>query len=373
MRVAINTLVGYYNYGNRLQNYALQQVLIGLGHEVTTIRNYTDIPKPLKKRVFESMVDGSFFHKLSGRIIRSRKSKEKEYSNQIREKNFIDFTRKYIRESTFILNQNTVDFSFDKLFDCYVIGSDQVWNYGFVSFSEYDFVEYSSKPKISYAASFGVSKIPEKYRDFYRKGLLNLTSISVREDAGKSLIQDLSGRDAKVVLDPTLLLDKTEWMAIVSVKHKYDDKYVLTYFLDNVARNDRMYIERFAKKNGLIIKDLVSESDLELWKADPAEFINLFSQAEAVFTDSFHASVFSIIFEKYFEVFSRNNKGPSMNSRLETLLHSFGLDNRWHSSKSKLEVIDYKTVYSVLNQKKRESLDFLKKALEKAEMATKNG
>ena len=126
----------------------------------------------------------------------------------------------------------------------------------------------------------------------------------------------------------------------------------------------KKYINRIAKENNIEIKQLANVFDEELWLADPAEFVNLFSQAEMIFTDSFHACVFSIVFEKYFEIFERNTKLKSMNSRIETLMSNLHTGNRWHQGNSKLlEMPDYKTINEYLIQKKKESFEFLESAL----------
>lgn len=361
MRVAISTLVGYYNYGNRLQNYALQKVIEDMGHNVVTLRDFTDRTHNMstKEKVLISIRNGDFFEKALKKII-PNKNKEADYK---REENFKNFTNRYIHESEFIIDEGTNNYDFDKYIDTYVIGSDQVWNYTFDSFSKASFVLYSKKPKFSYAASFGVSEIPESMIEFYRNGLKQLSYISVREDAGRNLVKEIINQDSALVVDPTLLLDQQDWLSIVDRDKTYHKKYILTYFLGKKSQAQEDYITSYATDNNYIIKNLADKNDKDNWTADPAEFINLFSQAEAVFTDSFHASVFSIIFEKYFEVFERNSVGPSMNSRLETLLKDLKLEDRWHTDKEMESNIDYKQVKEILTLRRKESYKFLEEAL----------
>lgn len=362
MKIAICTLIGYKNYGNRLQNFALQYVLESMGNEVVTIRNYTDLKESLNKRIIARLFDGTLFSGILNKLQVIRNESIRKQANRARTKSFVDFTDKYILESEFSIDEHTADFSFDRNIDCYVIGSDQVWNYTYNSFSSFDFAVYSEKPKISYAASFGVSSIPQEYKGLYKTGLEGLDCISVREQRGGELVTELTGRSAKVVLDPTLLLSRSQWESL-STHKKYHEKYILTYFLGGISKSDEEYIKTYAETNKFHIKCLVSEKDLNLWKEGPAEFINLFSQAEAVFTDSFHASVFSIIFEKYFEVFKRKGVGPSTNSRLETLLNDFNLNDRLHQSQNMTNVVDYGYVEHKLRQRQEASLKFLRDAL----------
>lgn len=366
MKIAINTIIDYNNYGNRLQNYALQETLKKQGHEVETIRNYYDISETLPLKFFNLIKRGELFRKISKKIIPSTKKeaeKQKMLSENRKDK-FLKFTNQYITETQLVLTQYTEDFSgFDK-FDMFIIGSDQVWNYNFSRFSSFDFISFSDKPKISYAASFGVSDIPKEYWNLYREGLNNLSEISVREEAGKKIVETISNRNAEVVLDPTMLLNREEWEKLTRgfpvINQK---KYILTYFLDSPTSDDIRYIENFALTNECEVKNLVDIKDIKLWLADPAEFIYLFQHAEAVFTDSFHACVFSIIFEKYFEVFERNTTLPSMNSRIDTLFDNLSMEDRWH--KADMKKINYNSVNIELNKKREKSLEFLKRAIEK--------
>ncbi|SMH69105.1 Putative polysaccharide pyruvyl transferase [Latilactobacillus curvatus] len=330
MKVAIRTLVGYYNYGNRLQNYALQKVLEDIGHSVITLRDFTDRNQELSsaQKVLMGIKKGDLLPKLF-RKIRTQKNQ-----------------------------------TIDREIDAYVIGSDQVWNYMLNSFATTSFAMYSQKPKISYAASFGVAAIPAEMRALYQSGLAQMTQISVREDAGQQLVKRIANRESMVVVDPTLLLDQAGWLNLINNGQVYQAKYLLTYFLGNQSRAQKEYIKQYAVDNHLVIKALADKKDSALWVADPAEFVNLFSQAEAVFTDSFHASVFSIIFEKYFEVFERQSSGPSMNSRLETLLSGLGLNDCWHTGQVLTHQIEYGQVKAKLQIRQEESRAFLETALQ---------
>lgn len=362
MKVAIRTLVGYYNYGNRLQNYALQKVLEDMGHSVITLRDFTDRNQELSpaQKVLMGIKKGDLLPKLF-RKIRTQKNQTIDCE---REASFKAFTSQYIHESAFTMNEQTTDYDFDREIDAYVIGSDQVWNYMLNSFATTSFAMYSQKPKISYAASFGVAAIPAEMRALYQSGLAQMTQISVREDAGQQLVKRIANRESTVVVDPTLLLDQAEWLNLINNGQVYQEKYLLTYFLGNQSRAQKEYIKQYAADNHLVIKALADKNDSALWVADPAEFVNLFSQAEAVFTDSFHASVFSIIFEKYFEVFERQSSGPSMNSRLETLLSDLGLNDRWHTGQVLTHQIEYGQVKAKLQIRQEESRAFLETALQ---------
>ncbi|WP_122645540.1 polysaccharide pyruvyl transferase family protein [Enterococcus mediterraneensis] len=366
MRIAIQTIVDYNNYGNRLQNYALQYILQRDGHSVISLRNNFQNPFLLKKntrgKLLRVIKQGTLFEVIKRRIEHRRYYR---YMNE-RLYNFSSFTNQYIEESKFVYTEIQEEKKELNSFDCFVIGSDQVWNYQFPRFSSFDFLSTIEAPKISYAASFGVSLIPENLQTFYQQNISNINYISVRETEGMHIINRiLPDRQVQVVLDPTLLLKKTEWKELIKGKKIYDKKYILTYFLDEPTLQTKRYIRRIAKKKNLEIRQLGTIKDLEHWVVGPSEFVNLFSQAEMVFTDSFHACVFSVIFEKYFEAFERNTKLKSMNSRIDTLLSDLQIGDRWHNDNLDLkEMINYELVNSLIDEKRRESLNFLRKSLE---------
>lgn len=363
MKIAISTITDYNNYGNRLQNYALQEILKEQGHSVETIKNSTRVTKKNKRQILaESIKNGELILKAKNKITKKRKEKEIRPFNAKRSHNFLNFTHKYINETSFAIDENTSSFIEFKDFDCFVIGSDQVWNYEFDRFSKFDFIPYSNENQnvISYAASFGVSDIPPSLDNLYREGLSNVRHISVREEAGSKLVQNLINRNAKVVLDPTMLLQTSDWTKLAeSSQIDTSGEYILTYFLGELNREEWSYINNYAREKRVEIKMLGDLNDLENWLAGPSEFVKLFQNAKAIFTDSFHACVFSILFEKYFEVFERKSSHKSMNSRIDTLLNQFEIDDRWHNSNVKEEQIDYSKVNRILDIKRKESLEFL--------------
>lgn len=363
MKIGISTIIDYENYGNRLQNYALQEVLVNLGHEVETIKNNTNVPKKSRKaRIISSLKDGSAIKKIGNRLKTVRIHEDQLTSIENRNRSFSNFTNNYINETLTEINEKSIDFFYFKKFDLFIIGSDQVWNFEFDRFSALDFIPYANKTQrvISYAASFGVSQIPKKYEEVYKKGLLNLNSISVREEAGSKIVHELTSREAKVVLDPTMLVEINVWntLAETSKFNIGEKKYILTYFLGSPLKEQEKYIFNYAKEKNYRIFQLGKIEDTQCWSAGPDGFVKLFKNAQAIFTDSYHACVFSIIFEKYFEVFERNSNDLSMNSRIDTLLSTFNInDCRYKGTEH--EKVDYTKVKIILKKEKENSLDFL--------------
>ena len=184
----------------------------------------------------------------------------------------------------------------DRDFDYYLCGSDQVWNplYHKPSY----FATFAAKEKrVSYAASFGISALPEQYACKYKDYLNDMQHISVREQTGAEIVQQLTGKDAISLVDPTLMLDKNNWKSI-SKKPKFniESKYLLTYFLGTISEETDSYIKKIAEENHLQIISLHKFAKNDYWYyTGPSEFIWLIENASLVCTDSFHASVFSVI------------------------------------------------------------------------------
>lgn len=152
-------------------------------------------------------------------------------------------------------------------------------------------------PVISYAASFGVSEIDnEEARAIFRKYLPKLKAISVREDRGAELVKEMTGLDAIVVLDPTLMLAADKWLEITEDFVPDDEKYVLTYFLGCPTEKQEHDIQLYAKTYGCRVRRILDLRDKETYAAGPQDFVELFSKAQYVFTDSYHACCFSILF-----------------------------------------------------------------------------
>lgn len=327
--VAIITIDDYINYGNRLQNYALTKLLqnegfkVYNGIEVLTKEDWVIRTNGAIKKVIKRCIP---FNVVRGRLYFPQDKSELEKE---REKRFLDFIHSYttILDPVICVNHSCVNKTLERYgIDYYITGSDQVWN-PYYEAKEYEFLTFAPKEKrLSFAASMGTDNIPEGARWYFKKNLSNMKYISVREERAAEVVKELIGRDADVTLDPTLLLDKTDW-ELIAKKPELDieDKYICTYFLGEVPEA----VKAFAKGNGMAIYALNSQDSPELFILDPAEFLYMIQNASYVLTDSFHAVAFSIKFNKEFYVFDRKQDGvSSMFSRIETITKRFGLENR---------------------------------------------
>lgn len=353
-KIGIITLNGEYNYGNRLQTYALQQAISRLGATADTVVEHafvTDM-KGMIKRVIGRL---PLIHP---RLAYWRMMAEKE-------KVFTPFSRKKI--STRLVQGGLSSIQSD--YDLFIVGSDQVWNPHYIGTSTTNFLTFTPKEKrVSYAASFGVSEIPGEQQEVYKKNLPEMHSISVREQVGVQLVKQLAGRDALLVPDPTMLLDKEDWSRLVStVDTSSWGKYVIIYTLRGLDKDAEGHVRGFAESKGCTIYEVMGDqySDhLEI--PDPAEFIARIANAQAVFTDSFHASVFSIIMHTPFKVFER--KDMKMSSRLQTLALTYRMQDSLNTTAIEEAEFDFVQSDSILASRRKIGMEYLSRIINQKEV-----
>lgn len=373
MKVGILTITDGANYGNRLQNYAMQVLLEQIGITAITLTRKT-------KRDLSRMDKFKDDAKQLVKIAIGKKNTSIAYKK--RKKRFDTFNEHYIKFSEEVLQKNIAPKGLEDRFDYFICGSDQVWNTKFPIISD-DIQNYLAsfarpRQKIAYAASFGTDDISPEYKGYFEAQLRTFKAIGVRENSGAEIVKNICNReDVTVVLDPTMMITVDEWMKIAK-KPSYieGEKFVLTYFLGGREKKLSDYIKNICIKYDaedinldveFLTDDKISRTDV--FCTSPNEFIWLIANAECVLTDSFHACVFSILFQKPFAVFQRrsNEKGNNMGSRIDTLLGRFDL-MRYCGDIQQPDVIpstyDFLHVKSVLNKERLESLNFLYSSLE---------
>lgn len=353
-RVAIITLNGYFNYGNRLQNLALQLFLEKQGFNVETIRFERD--KKTVKQKFKSQLS----------VFKNNLLNRKDYQSHLtREKIFKEFSQLYINETNEVFDINSDLSLLNEQYDYFVIGSDQVWNPQMNRASGAFFADFAEKEKkISYAASFGVSEIEPMFQNNYANYLAELKDISVREKAGQDIVAQLTGRDSEVLVDPTMLVDANTWRKIAKKNNQMSEPYLLTYFLGGLPEQYKIEIEKYASQNNLKIINLGDISNKDTYETGPAEFLAYIDNCEVFCTDSFHGCVFSILLDKPFIAYKRVG-GESMYSRIETLLETFGLLSRENEkvNQDNLFETDYDTAHKKLDEENIRSVNFIKRNL----------
>ena len=355
-KIGIITINDFNNYGNRVQCYAVQEKLKKLDFIVENIYNTNQ-----KKTVF-SITKRRIKLLLNYNNIRNLKK---------RSKMFDEFNKNISFSKKKIIN-GKINKTINKQYDYFVVGSDQVWNPNFNTTSDADFLTFADYDKrIALSASFGVSELPKNIVKDYKEKLEKFKKISVREDAGKRIIEKITSRnDVEVLIDPTMLLDEKEWDKVSKKPKQIDaikeDRYILNYFLGNISDKRMREIEKIAKENNCHIINILDKSD-PFYITGPSEFLWLEKNAFLICTDSFHSSVFAILYNRPFIIFDRDDNHVNMNSRLETLLSKFKLEDRRFNGKMITKENlnhDYTEAYKILEKERKKSEEFLKKALD---------
>lgn len=351
-KIGVITINDFNNYGNRLQCYALQCYLENLGYIVENIYNVYHCDSLIVNR--------------GKMLIRQLRNFSKRETIAIRKQNFDKFNE-YIKFSKECIINGQYNKDLNEEYDFFITGSDQVWNPCDSGRSKVDFLTFASnEKKIAFSASIGVDKLPDDAIDKYQQYLKNYKSISVREESAKRIVEDLTNRkDIEVLVDPTMLLTAQEWEALSQKPDiSYNSKYILTYFLGGSKKWEDV-IKRIAKKYSCEIIDIYDKNSI-FYTCGPQHFLNLEKNAFLICTDSFHSVVFSFLFDKPFIVFDRENTKIDMNSRMETLLTKFRLQQNRYVANRDLDAYfrwDYSEGYGILQQEREKARQFLAHAL----------
>ena len=362
MRIGIITITEGENLGNRLQNYAVQECLKKYKNvEVETIHNY-------KNQKIKSYKIGEVKRKIKTYVKVIVGYKRKENCNFLKRlKKFKKFNKKNIKYSKFSISNVEINENINKDYDYFICGSDQIWNSDYKENSHVNFLQFADATKrIAFSPSFGTSSINSNMKDDYSKWLKEIPKLSVREERGKEIIKELTGRqDVEVLVDPTMLLTSEEWNKVSQKpKELNTNKFVLNYFLGELSKERATEIERIANENNCQIINIF-DMNSPFYAVGPSEFLYLEKNAFLICTDSFHSCVFAMLYKRPFIVFDREDSNVKMNSRLETLLDKFDLKDRWFSGKLRNEQLklDYTNTYDILEKERKKANGFLIKAL----------
>jgi len=372
-KVGIVTIHDIFNYGSVLQAYATQKVIAEMGYDVEIIDYKYPNEYHKRKRSLLNNIKNYILHK-SNSFLKDLLP-GKKYSTY--KKNYVKFKKENynlgpVRYKNFVqLKKNP------PVYDIYVSGSDQIWRPEFVKNDECFFLNFVNKgKKISYASSFSSANIPEEYQSTYRAYLLDYDYLSTREKSGINIIHKLTGKDSVLVLDPTLLLDKSEWNKVLT-EFISDEPYILCYgqnFGDSYMENLAKYISTNIFLNFKIIRlngrfnDFFNKKIMCILDAGPAEFLGLFKNASIVLAQSFHATIFSIIFERNFISLLRGKENHD--SRQLNLLEVLNLSDRkiyigddFEKSVLLKNDIDYNKVNKILEEERKKSKNYLQNSL----------
>lgn len=390
-KIAVVSCYFKHNYGSMLQAYATQMALDKLNYDNETI-DITGFDGEIKKAKLKyfakaSLTSDILLSKLGmAKNVLKKKLSKGEYTNkiQIRDKKFDDFSKKYFRLSPIYSSMTELSNKCEERYSSVLVGSDQLWlpanivaNYYTLSFVP------DTVNTIAYSTSFGQSQLPKSVAKKASVFLNKIKHIGVREETGQKLVKDIVGRNVPVVCDPTMLFTGEEWMSIQQETPIVDGKYIFCYFLGNNPSH-REFVKRLKKKTGYkvvalthldeYIKSDENYADETPYDVDPADFVNLIRNAKYICTDSFHCSVFSILYRKQFLTFRRFNRDTiqSTNSRLDSLFNLVGVDNRFVNPEDDVKKYlnidtDYDLVHEKLAKVREQSYIYLKKSLEDSE------
>ncbi len=354
-KIGIITIYGYQNYGNRLQNLAVQEILRERGFCAESI---VLVDSHMKWR-WRTLALRKF---LQGKILGDIQS-ERIYR-------FLAFDRKYIKTKYLFKTDGQESFHSLPEYDYFAVGSDQVWNICMNSIarnSAFYFLRFAEDArKVCISPSIGVDAIPEEYVEQVRQWLSGFRYLSCREKKGAQEITRITGRDCEWLIDPTLYLSGERWKKTFSLQASDQPPYVFLAFLDGISKDLRKHLEEYAANGGYTIIDPFDPCS-SFYGIDPARFVELIFNAHIVFTDSFHVTAFSINFHVPFYVFNRNTV-TNMFSRIESICEIFCLKERCIRQQKPFEIQEscsFDAADRQLRMERRKFSDYLDKCFEK--------
>lgn len=382
------------NYGSQLQAYATQMIFDKLGLENETIKIDGLLPEINKAKYLYFLSKIFDVCTIKDKMATVRKAFAKkmnpEYARnlKIRYRMFEDFANKNFHLSKLYLSKANLKSEANK-YSAVVVGSDQLWLPSNI-FADYYTLSWVPDEvcKIALSTSFGISVLSKKYGILAGKFLKRIDYISIREKSGQDIIREWANKDVPVVCDPTIMFNTNEWANAIGAnedgkRFANNQKYIFVYFLGNNPW-EREFVKKVRKETGVkivqiahsdeYVKSDVGFADFTPYNVGPKEFVELIRDSEYVFTDSFHCSVFSMLYSKKFFTFPRySDDGPtSTNGRLYSLLslvhqekrmlkitdvHRFDANNRLD------EDIDYYLVHEELNKLRTFTWNWLTEAL----------
>lgn len=314
-KIGIVTIYGNNNYGNKLQNYAIEKIYINHGFTVKTIRYKNYYTNNFVKNIIISMI---------------------EIRNYKKNRVFYNFSNQYLNLSKkkFDFNKNGI-WDYLNTFDFVSVGSDQVWNDAYLSQKMLDYFLLNgveAEKRIASAPSIGGDRISNK--DKFKEELRKFKKLSCREKENIEELKQLANKEVVHLMDPTLAISKKEWEnLLLNSKLKFKNKYIFEFILGS---SDTNFCKNELKNIDII--NVLNKNDFHYFSG-PIEFIDLIKNAELIITDSFHCTVFSIIFRKNFVVLNRDTH--NMGNRIKNLLEYFSIPCNNKNIYIPSKIVDY--------------------------------
>ena len=336
-----------YNFGNRLQNYALQTILERMGYDVETLN------RPIRG---------------NQRLWWKRKKMVLHYFLPYRRKivhlnagNFYFWNRRYIKWSNRVATDDILPL-LGKQYDYLIAGSDQIWNPKFIWGEDpYMFLQFAKpEQRIAYSPSIGLDEIPQEnitqYEDWWR----DWNALSCREYTGANIISRVINKKVPTLIDPTLLLSSEDWCRLTK-GIKTPKKYIFVYMLGEITGEYKEYIDKLAHENQCEVVDVMN--DIRYAGGNPSVFVALIQSAERVIADSYHAMVFAMLFHLPFTFIDRVGWGMNMNSRVETLMRIFDIHINKLEAITEMQ-IDWDVFERKLETERQKAIEYLSVALQ---------
>lgn len=319
MKIGIVTLNGNHNYGNRLQLFACYSIYSKLGHTAVALVPeagfYTnDRAVRFVKRCGKRILGKDESVSVEDAFSPERLSAFEEFSGNIPSRSVGKGDMQSLKNH----------------YDYFSVGSDQVWNPQYIRYLEdWYFLKFADpSQRIACAPSIGLDALDARGQRVIKHGVDGFGCLSIREKRGAELIRDATGRDAEVIVDPTLVLTPEDWRAVASARITPAQPYIFTYLLGDPAPEVSLLIRELSDDGNTPVISLTDGVGTDELPAGPAEFIDLIDHAVHVVTDSFHASVFSMLMKTPLTMVKRSGGSGSIFSRMISLCETFGLEDK---------------------------------------------
>lgn len=351
-KIGIATVHTGFNYGTCLQAYAGQHYISSLGYDTELLCYKQGLVKGRDVRINKILIMGlrtfwrpKLFKKT---FLTYHRSLNKDINKETKDL-FIKFQTENLNIKRYSWNE-LKQYSRNENTHACVCGSDQIWNATNIYIDPIFYLRFAPKYKrVAYAPSFGKSNIPKYNQNIIKKYISDFKYISVREEDGRKIVKDLLDRDIPSLIDPTLLLNKKEWMKSFERNLSVPEEYILLYFLDKPTKTALNYIKKLESELNVSIisipykfDELFQFKNITYMDAGPEEFLNLVNNAKFVCTDSFHGMIFSINFNKSFYIFKRDyGTATDQSSRITSILKKLDLKERFISNIEDVEVKDF--------------------------------
>ena len=374
-KIAIVNRTNLKNYGSVLQCYALCEAVKKLGFESEIIWEQGNVSKNYDFRphkIFMTALKLLTHPFLTIGVLKSMKEVKSKPVSEEKAQKFDAFVDDCITQRLFPkkeLSQIAKGNEFAK----FICGSDQVWCSTTMYVDPLMYLRFAPKAKrIAYAPSIGRDYIPTYNQRQMKKYISEIPYVSIREEEGKKIIKDLTGRDVPVVLDPTLLLPREDWVKLAKSEIQSNDKYAVLYFLDEPEELNQKQIMKFLRNNhlsafsiGQNFSNVEKAENIKCPSCGPKDFLSLIRDAEIGSTYSYHGILCSIIVGRKFWSVERAYQQYDQSSRQITILKKLGLESKYiiDCKDISMEEVDYVVVQQNIERLRKESLSYLKQAI----------